>query len=310
VYLRSNGELKHDEDEAQGQTFRFTGLDGCSKQISPRKAAAAGKRMVQSIFQADDAPPACWTMRSFKHKPRRIDITSKVIDGLSNRTTWQELMQGSFNRTINKSTLGSGRDQVHKMRYSDLRVASVSRIESPELWKQYVTHRDLMASQLRQQQVGHVDSQTEFLQPPTHPDCNRGLNEMFLYHGFKAEYLDTITTYGLDEHVGSLDGMFGAGIYFADMISKSDQYVVPNSDGRYSVFVARVCLGAAHKATGTMCGERRAPVMADMPGRPFDSVVYDQSCGNFTGGGFHYNEFIVYNKAQAYPEFLVEFERV
>jgi serine/threonine protein kinase len=47
VYLRSNGELKHDEDEAQGQTFRFTGLDGCSKQISPRKAAAAlgeGKR--------------------------------------------------------------------------------------------------------------------------------------------------------------------------------------------------------------------------------------------------------------------------
>jgi hypothetical protein len=94
------------------------------------------------------------------------------------------------------------------------------------------------------------------------------------------------------------------------MISKSDQYVKPNAAGRYSVFVARVCLGAAFKPTRMMRDTRRPPIMPDVPGRPFDSVVYDQTCPSFTGSGKHYSEFIVYEKAQAYPEFLVEFERV
>jgi hypothetical protein len=248
-------------------------------------------------------------MRSFQHKPRRVDITGEH-PGLRNCSTWQEAMQDAFNRTINRKTLGSGRDQKVQMQYSDLRVASVSRIESPELWKRFVAQRDLMASQLRQQQVGHVEAETAFLQPPTHPGCSRGLNELFFYHGCPAELLDTITNFGFDERVGSLGGMFGAGIYFADMISKSDQYVQPNAAGRYSVFVARVCLGAGFKATGRMGQTRRPPVMPDVPGRPHDSVVYDQTCPSLSGSGKHYSEFIVYDKAQAYPEFLVEFERV
>jgi hypothetical protein len=86
--------------------------------------------------------------------------------------------------------------------------------------------------------------------------------------------------------------------------------VKPNAAGRYSVFVARVCLGAAFKPTRMMRDTRRPPIMPDVPGRPFDSVVYDQTCPSFTGSGKHYSEFIVYEKAQAYPEFLVEFERV
>ena len=225
-------------------------------------------------------------------------------------------MQDAFDRTINPATLGSGRDQVHKMQYSGLKVSSVFRIESPELWKRFIAQRSLMVSQLRQQQVGFIEAETTFFQPSTHPQCNRGVNEIFLYHGFKSEFLETIMAYGLDERVGSLGGLFGAGVYFADMISKSDQYVVPNTAGKYSVLVARVCLGAAFKPTGRMGQTRRAPVMPDAPGlspgRPFDSIAYDQTCPSLTGDSSqkHYSEFIVYDSAQTYPEFLVEFERV
>ena len=43
--------------------------------------------------------------------------------------------------------------------------------------------------------------------------------------------------------------------------------------------------------------------MPSLPGRPHDSIVY-------VPGGRHYSEYIVYDKAQAYPEFLVEYKRV
>jgi hypothetical protein len=155
----------------------------------------------------DHKPPACWSMDDFQDKARCIEITSEN-PGLRSHSTWQGAMQDAFNRTmpISRTALGGGR-----ARYSDLRVTSVVRIESPGLWKRYVGQRDLMASQLRQQRVGRVSCETTFLEPPTHPGCDRGLNEVFLYHGLPAEFLDTITNFGFDERVGSLCGMFGAG---------------------------------------------------------------------------------------------------
>jgi hypothetical protein len=47
---------------------------------------------------------------------------------------------------------------------------------------------------------------------------------------------------------------------------------------------------------------RRPPDNPKMKGRPDDSVVYRP-------GGHNYSEFIVYDKAQTYPEFLIEYIR-
>jgi hypothetical protein len=47
---------------------------------------------------------------------------------------------------------------------------------------------------------------------------------------------------------------------------------------------------------------RRPPDNPKMKMRPDDSVVYRP-------GGHNYSEFIVYDSAQTYPEFLVEYTR-
>jgi len=40
------------------------------------------------------------------------------------------------------------------------------------------------------------------------------INEMFLWHGTKQATSQCISEEGFDERVGSLGGLFGAGIYF------------------------------------------------------------------------------------------------
>ena len=68
------------------------------------------------------------------------------------------------------------------------------------------------------------------------------------------------------------------------------------------MFLSRVMFGAVHNTQVAMPGTRRPPDMPSIPGRPHDSIVY-------VPRGNHYSEYIVYDKAQAYPEFLVEYER-
>ena len=107
-----------------------------------------------------------------------------------------------------------------------------------------------------------------------------------------------------------MDGKFGAGIYFAEKAAKSDQYCQPASqhgasrNWTFHMFVARACLGAPYKTSSSMGGVRHPPEMRQrgFEGRVFDSVVYRP-------GGTNFSEFIVYDKAQTYPEYLIEFNR-
>ena len=64
-------------------------------------------------------------------------------------------------------------------------------------------------------------------------------------------------------------------------------------------------LGVPHHTAMPMNGIRRPPVMASIAGRPHDSILYTP--GMLSPG--RYREFIVYDKAQTYPEFLIEYER-
>jgi hypothetical protein len=64
-------------------------------------------------------------------------------------------------------------------------------------------------------------------------------NEHYLFHGTKPECVDVLTHRGFDERVGELGGLFGAGCYFAENSSKSDQYVPPDSAGQF-MFICRV----------------------------------------------------------------------
>jgi hypothetical protein len=104
--------------------------------------------------------------------------------------------------------------------------------------------------------------------------------------------------------------MYGAGLYFAEHCSKSDQYCKPFPDsdpinGSYFLFLSRVCFGTPFHTKVQMPGTRAAPLRDERNPRMgrWDSVLAA------TAEGRKYREFIVYDRAQAYPEFIVEFKR-
>jgi hypothetical protein len=255
-----------------------------------RRALAKRHAMLQRQSEQAEQVPPHWSMNHLKHSTRRVDVTGEM------KRQVQELV----NNTCIAATLGQGQDQRVHEPYTRLEVVKVTRIESPVVWRVYAAKREAMRAALFRHRLLDVPVRTRA--PWMQSELDPAVNEKYLWHGTKPDVVDAIVEHGFDERVAALQGMFGAGVYFAEMSSKSDQYVMRNRSGNFFLFLSRAMLGAAHRTQAPMHNTRRPPVMASIPGRAHDSVVY-------VPGGNHYSEFIVYDKAQAYPEYLVEFKR-
>lgn len=132
-------------------------------------------------------------------------------------------------------------------------------------------------------------------------------NEFLFFHGAKPLVADLIAENHFDISYASKDGMFGAGLYFAEASSKSDEYVVPNDKHEFPLIIVRVTLGKVN-----YCDK---PKPFDDPGRR----ALEHSC---TSGAYHsvlgdrikvsgtYREYVVYDHFQAYPHFILWYKRV
>lgn len=165
------------------------------------------------------------------------------------------------------------------------------------------------------------------------------INELYLFHGTKQKYVEAIRTTGFDERVSST-GLFGTGIYFAENSSKSDEYVVPGQDNVYPffhsilyslllvililllllivrrycyMFICRVCLGTPYRTGKPQQELRRPPCLLEDTtacAHPrFDSLIGLKSSDSQKSFLQKYREFIVYDRNQCYPEFLVTYRR-
>lgn len=142
--------------------------------------------------------------------------------------------------------------------------------------------------------------------------------------------VDKIANHGFDERVSNLAGMFGCGIYFAENSSKSVLYAhassCPQSGAVYIgqtsacnctgvndvervMFLCRVCVGTPHirlEATDKDKPLRRPPDREDT-GIPFDSVLGESAQWN-KSAKLAFREFIVYDRRQCYPEYIITFK--
>ena len=106
--------------------------------------------------------------------------------------------------------------------------------------------------------------------------------------------------------MASLQGLFGAGVYFAEHCSKSDQYCTPDKNGEYYIFLCRVIVGQQiHIRNSNANGIRRPPDVPNGNGRVYDSVV-----GQSNSSSTAYREIIVYDGNQCYPEYLIKYKRM
>lgn len=199
----------------------------------------------------------------------------------------------------------AGRDGVFSA--GSVRQVRVWRVENPMLWRQYWNK----ATELTSRHSAHGTQCTPLAPPASEqlvdidlPAClqkkslDASLNEAFLWHGTHASNIDAIVQDGFDERVCSLEGMLGGGLYFAEDSCKSGQYAEKSigSSRSHWFVLSRVLLGRPHHVDQPMPDTRRAP-------HSFDSVVFTPSADSPLG---HHREFVVYDRFQAYPEYIVE----
>ncbi|XP_078070327.1 poly [ADP-ribose] polymerase tankyrase-1 isoform X1 [Mustelus asterias] len=132
-------------------------------------------------------------------------------------------------------------------------------------------------------------------------------NERMLFHG--SPFINAIIYKGFDERHAYIGGMFGAGIYFAENSSKSNQYVYGIGGGtgcpthkdrscyicHRQMLFCRVTLGKSFLQFSAMKMAHAPPGHHSVIGRP--SV-----------NGLAYAEYVIYRGEQAYPEYLITYQ--
>jgi len=141
---------------------------------------------------------------------------------------------------------------------------------------------------------------------------------VLLFHGTKANTISYITQQGFEERIANDAGMFGAGIYFAENSSKSDEYVTPDPNDLCYFFLSRICLGYCYSTKKVLQKLRRPPCIEghidNCLHKRADSVLAEcKRTGQDPKASYfleRYQEFIIYDRSQCYPEFLITFKRV
>ncbi|XP_073506571.1 zinc finger CCCH-type antiviral protein 1-like [Phyllobates terribilis] len=123
------------------------------------------------------------------------------------------------------------------------------------------------------------------------------VKEIQLFHGTDSKHIDDICDQNFDWRICGTHGIvYGQGSYFARDASYSHNYSMPTSSGSRAMFVARVLVG------DYIMGN---PQMKRPPLRPGSSTRYYDSCVDDTTDP---SIFVVFEKHQIYPEYLLEYD--
>lgn len=150
-------------------------------------------------------------------------------------------------------------------------------------------------------------------------------NRMLLWHGSRLTNFTSILSNGLTIGAAANGSMFGRGIYFADMVSKSSQYCVPTPPDNIGLLaLSEVALGSIHELNQGMnlvqppAGKQSVKgVGRTQPNLKYahkrkDGVViplgkpYNEGQQAAVARSLMYNEYIVYNAAQVNLQYLVK----
>ncbi len=222
-----------------------------------------------------------------------------------------EEMQEVMSATCVPAHIGIGRDS-HGLKHRGFKVVKVERIQSSRHWLEYASKKNFVRAKQDVEQPLVVKTDRDWM------EIDRDVNEYYFFHGTKPEWVSVIKKHGFEERVAS-NGLFGHGIYFAENSSKSDEYITPDPQGICYIFLSRVTLGNPFISTNMHKDIKRPPCIKghfDTEVRGCDHERHDSIVGEVESPQYpnallkRYREFIVYDRSQCYPEFLVSFKRV
>eukprot|EP00913_Durusdinium_trenchii_P013737 g12898.t1 len=177
----------------------------------------------------------------------------------------------------------------------NFRAVKAVQIMNAPCWASYLQRRDHVL-----QQCLKVKAAVSAFTP-----LKREANECWLFHGTSHHAAEGITTDDFDMTRANPAGLFGAGVYFAESVSKADEYVKgKHVDGveLFPLLLCRVCLGYIY-----YCDQRR-PSARELEEHclleDWHSVLGDRKKTSNT-----FREFIIYDNLQAFPAYIIYYSR-
>ncbi|EJD75737.1 tankyrase-2 [Loa loa] len=182
-------------------------------------------------------------------------------------------------------TIVSHRDLGLGGTYTKFEVIEIQKIINKRIYERYVRRRGDIAEE----------------------NCGEH-NEKFLYHG--SPFIHSIVQKGFDERYSYMGGMFGAGIYFAEHSSKSNQYVFGMAGSGCSLHHDRSCYICARHLLLCRVTLGKCFVQSSCNKMAHSPPGHHSVMGQPRVGGLNYPEYVIYRGEQAYPEYVIVYRIV
>ncbi|XP_060082622.1 protein mono-ADP-ribosyltransferase PARP15-like [Ylistrum balloti] len=268
--------------------------------VTPAIPPRNSKAYLKYKYMETPRPPPYWTKYSHSKTVKEWTMDAKSTPTLV---------------AVDAQTLKTIENAFKKTGMASRTVVKIERLENIKLFDNYLHMSQLLFRQAYVEQsfkdLQNVTGSRGQVVTSKHLDqsmrtyLNDEINEVYLFHGTKSPFVNTITHQGLDNRLAS-SGRVGNGVYAAEVASKSSQYIDRNAQGHSFMFLVRMCLGDIF-ITKSSQSFRRPPCrtcstsVCNQHTEVFTSVVAD-------GGSFSDREFVVYDQDLTYPEFLITYK--
>mmetsp|Transcript_101396 Transcript_101396/g.180270 ORF Transcript_101396/g.180270 Transcript_101396/m.180270 type:complete len:423 (+) Transcript_101396:91-1359(+) len=216
-----------------------------------------------------------------------------------------DLMQRTYKNVWTRDRKKTGVDKVPK----SYELVKAKRCENFKDWRRYY---------MKRHQLAHAcSSKTGFMQRPALTNQAAGIvrrqhlrnycNEWLLFHGTSRAAAESILS-GAGDFVISLAGsatgtLYGKGTYFAESITKADEYAKQEPDGLCCVLVCRVVGGHV------LYNDEVTP-NPDLLQQKATSGAYHMVLGDREKCRGTFKEYVIFDADQIYVEYALYYKRV
>jgi hypothetical protein len=209
-----------------------------------------------------------------------------------------------------RDSCSRARDQFKSPQLTTALVTRVQQVQNRMLWSRYCLKKGELEKRAGGAAITTDLNSRPSVQAAFGSDVCRDprVNEFNLFHGTKPDIAAILASGGFDPSVSKLNsGLYGAGVYFAQDSCKSLQYCQDtNADGEHCMLYCRVLMGEPYATNRAHRKERRPPDNPATPRQPYDSIFAEQ--GVASSGRQAHNEFVVFDRAQVYPDYIIWFK--